>query len=71
MKTNRRRFIRIAGVTVTGMMAADMTGMSPSKKLSNRILLPTQKKSLKRNINSFLICAVILLPGLKLYVLDL
>ena len=28
MKTNRRRFIRIACVTGTGMMAADMTGMS-------------------------------------------
>ena len=32
MKTNRRRFIKIAGVTVTGMMAADMTGMSTVQK---------------------------------------
>jgi hypothetical protein len=32
MKTNRRRFIKVAGVTVTGMMAADMAGMSTVKK---------------------------------------
>ena len=33
MKTNRRRFIRIAGVTVTGMMASDLTGMGNGKKI--------------------------------------
>ncbi len=33
MKTNRRRFIRIAGVTATGMMAADMTGMSSVQRI--------------------------------------
>ena len=32
MKTNRRRFIKVAGVTVTGMMAADMAGMSTVQK---------------------------------------
>ena len=32
MKTNRRRFISIAGVTVTGMMASDLAGMGNGKK---------------------------------------
>jgi hypothetical protein len=32
MKTNRRRFITIAGVTVTGIMAADMTAIGNGKR---------------------------------------
>ena len=33
MKTNRRRFIRIAGFTVTGMIATDMTGMNTGQRI--------------------------------------
>jgi hypothetical protein len=32
MKTNRRRFIKVSGVTVTGMMATDLAGMSTIQK---------------------------------------
>ena len=44
MKTNRRRFLKIAGVTVTGMMATDMSGINTGERIKQSDAFSHTKK---------------------------
>ena len=44
MKTNRRSFIKIAGFSVTGMMATDITGINASQRFNQKDAFTNTKK---------------------------